>query len=374
MLDSVAISANFNHEKNYNTKIKVAGNNVEFRRYAKTMKTLLKGAEGKKPIRFDDVVAEKTEAEIEYKYYANLRQTRQRVYDLISANVRNNVDHLGRHQRIKFMTLTFGDEIMIESLEWAWVELQNFLKRLSYELFGVKKNVIKYVCTWELQSSGRVHFHLLVFNMPYVSNKASEGYPLQKIWGNGFVGINSLKRKNGKNIDLDKIAGYIVKYMTKTTKRVGDRFVLETDETKNVYTYENYKKHGLENAKKYTASRGLNKPEVYKLLMDQEQFKTFIANVKAQKAFKKNREGNYIKAKAIDCAMNIGGFKTVFNRIWVAQATLRADFIESMQIINLFHAHKHSGIRKIAFIDHALKALDNSFEYKMMREYRAVLI
>ena len=48
--------------------------------------------------------------------------------------------------------------------------------------------------------------------------------------------------------------------------------------------------------------------------------------------------------------------------------------IESMQIINLFHAHKHSGIRKIAFIDHALKALDNSFDYKLMREYRAVLI
>lgn len=372
MLEALSFEANFNHEINYNTKVKVAGNSVEFRRYAKTMKSNLKGAESKKAQSFDDPIEEKTEVEKEYKYYANLRQTRQRVYDLISANVRNNVDHNGDHQRIKFMTLTFGDEIMIESLDHAWKELQDFLKRLSYHFFKVNKNVIKYVCTWELQQSGRVHFHLLVFNMPFISNREKDGYPLQTIWGNGFVGINALKRKNGKNMDLDKIAGYIVKYMTKTTKRVGDRFVLEIDDTKNVYTYENYKKHGLENAKKYTASRGLNKPIVFKYLMDQEQFKAYIKRIKDQKGFKKNRNGNYMDAKTIDLKDQKTGF--IFNKIWIAQSTIKFEFIEGFEIINLFNQGLYKTIRKIKFIDRTLRDRENSFNYKQMRLCRAVLL
>lgn len=372
MEQALSFEANFNHVIKYNTKVKVAGNSVEFRRYAVPISGILKGAEGKKPIQFENVTRDKTEAEKEYKYYANLRQTRQRVFDLINANVRNNIDYAGNHQRIKFMTLTFADAVKIESIDHAWAELQDFLKRLSYHFFKVNKNVIKYVCTWELQESGRIHFHLLVFNMPFISNREKDGYPLQTIWGNGFVGINALKRKNGKNIDLDKIAGYIVKYMTKTTKRVGDKIVLDSE--KNVYTYENYKAFNLLGAKKYTASRGLNKPQIFKYFMSAEEFKSYIKKIKTQKGFKKNRKGNYLDARTMDMknpSMDEGFF---FNRIWIAQGALRRDFLEAFEIINLFNQGLYKTIRKIKFLDHDLKKRENSLDYQQMRLCRAVLL
>ena len=381
------LKAYFNSELTYNTKIKIAGNHVEFRRYQTSIKKMLKGTEIKKN-EIEIIETKKTESENSEKFYSNLRATRNRLFDLISSNVRNNKDYNADPQRIKFMTLTFDRDIKIDNIKIAMMELTLFFKRLSYHLYKIKKNVIKYAYTWELQSNGRIHFHVVIFNMPYISNKSRMVYPqnyyfgeqgapqqkreLQDLWGNGFVFINALKRKSGKNMDLDKIAGYIVKYMTKTTKIENGKIRLQEDETKNVYIYENYKKLGLENIKKYSASKGLLKPSIYTAMMQSEDFKNIIKDLKNKKAFKKNKEGNYLKSKSIE--MKMKGNDIIFNRIWVATSTLKLDFLETMDIIATWINVKYSGIRKTKFADHLMRKQQDSFDEKQYRDFRSILI
>jgi len=292
------------------------------------------------------------EKEKEEKYYKNLRQTRSKVFDLINANVRNNKDYFGNHQRIKFMTLTFGDKVMVNDIEYAYSELTAFMKRLSYHHFKTQNNVIKYLSTFELQTSGRIHFHIVLFNMPYTSNLAKDGFLLNSIWGNGFVGINALKRKNGKNIDIDKIAGYVIKYMTKGTKiENGVVKIDESEENKNIYKYENYKKFGLENVKKFSASKGLKKPIEYKAFIDSEEFKEVLKTFKSEKHFKKvyekenKKKYEYLKAKSFSVVVN----GVHINDIWVANGNLKYESIEKVTTYLQDLERKHSNILKGAF-------------------------
>lgn len=329
----------------YNLKVKIAGNTIEFKRYRVAQKAIKKGEksiEGFMPFELSesemleygvDLTPIDREVEKEQKYYKNLRATRSKVFDLINANVRNNKDFNGNHQRIKFMTLTFGDKIMVDKIEYAYSELTEFMKRLSYFHFKTKANVIKYLSTFELQPSGRIHFHIVVFNMPFISNRAADGYPLTKVWGNGFVGINALKRKNGKNIDIDKVAGYVIKYMTKGTKVEGGQVKINVDTIdQDIYTYENYKKFGLENVKKFSASKGLKKPSEYKAFISAEQFKVIIKGMREQKQFKKiydrkdKSKFDYLNARSFSVMIN----NMHLNDIWVANGNLKFDDLDAV--------------------------------------------
>lgn len=361
----------------YNLKVKVAGNTIEFKRYRVSQKAIKKGESENTFVPFSlseeelkkydvDTTPIDREQEKEQKYYKNLRATRSKAFDLINANVRNNKDYFGNHQRIKFMTLTFGDEVMVDKIEFAYECLTKFMQRLSYHHFKVKNNVIKYFSTFELQPSGRIHFHVVVFNMPYTSNKSvlvyqndyekgAQGCPqlkntLQDIWGHGFVGINALKRKNGKNIDIDKIAGYVIKYMTKGTKIENGQVKIDNlfqeliypkgyekgvqgapkRVEQDIYTYENYKKFGLENVKKYSASKGLKKPDEYKAFIDAGQFKELLKKLKAEKHFKKvyekddKKKFEYLKGRSFSVVVN----NVHINDIWVANGNLKFESIE----------------------------------------------
>lgn len=362
----------------YNLKVKIAGNTIEFKRYRVSQKAIKKGEksiEGFTPFELSeeelleyevDQTPLDREAEKEQKYYKNLRATRSKVFDLINSNVRSNKDHNGNHQRIKFMTLTFGDRIMVDQIEFAYAELTEFMKRLSYYHFKTKSNVIKYLSTFELQPSGRIHFHVIVFNMPYVSNLAKDGYPLTKIWGNGFVGINALKRKNGKNIDIDKIAGYVIKYMTKGTKVENGQVKIDLDTVdQDIYTYENYKKYNLENVKKFSASKGLNKPSEYKAFIDSEQFKMILKGMKDQKQFKKiydlknKKKYDYLKVRSF--SVMVGNLH--LNDIWVANGNLKFEDIDKVH--ELFGSLEKHNTKKIFGAFSKLKA-------KAYMEYKAV--
>lgn len=118
----------------------------------------------------------------------------------------------------KFITLTFAENIT--DLKQANYEWKKFRQRLETKI-GYK---LQYVVVVEFQKRGAIHYHCVMFNLPYIQNKK-----LREIWGNGFVKINNIDK-------VDNVGAYVCKYMTKTDD---DRLVGQ---------------------KMYFTSRGLEKP------------------------------------------------------------------------------------------------------------------
>ena len=80
-----------------------------------------------------------------------------------------------------------------------------FLKRLNYTIFATKKSIIKYLAVVEFQKRGAVHYHVLLFNLPYIPKYIDL---FNETWGQGYLWI--------EKIDNERYAAnYITKYMTK---------------------------------------------------------------------------------------------------------------------------------------------------------------
>ena len=119
----------------------------------------------------------------------------------------------------KFVTLTFGEDV--RDIKKANYEFKKFKQRLETKI----DKKLQYVCVIEFTKAGRVHYHCVFFNLPYIRNK-----DLKAIWRNGYVKINKID-------NVDNVGAYVCKYMTKD----GD------DER-------------LHGQKMYFSSRGLKKP------------------------------------------------------------------------------------------------------------------
>ena len=155
------------------------------------------------------------------KHYQNMRFEIARLVDM-------NFDN-----QTKFLTLTFKENI--QDIAYANNEFKKFIKRLNYELYHTKKANLKYLATWEKQERGAIHYHIILFDFPFISNNR-----LTTIWGHGFVKINK--------IDVDSIENrgrYISKYFDKD---------LDLKEHKK---------------KAFFKSRNLKVPSVTKQLVDQ---------------------------------------------------------------------------------------------------------
>jgi hypothetical protein len=126
-----------------------------------------------------------------------LNKARRSIRRILEANI----GQYGDDKITKFLTLTFSDNV--NDLEVANYEFKKFIQRLNYEVFGKKGNELKYLCKPEFQKRGAVHYHVVIFNMPYVKSKI-----IEDIWGNGFIKIN--RTKGVKNL-----VGYICKYLYK---------------------------------------------------------------------------------------------------------------------------------------------------------------
>ena len=102
----------------------------------------------------------------------------------------------------KFLTLTFADHVT--DLKKANYEFKKFKQRFEYYL-GVR---IKYLCVPEFTKKGRIHYHVVLFNLPFVKNKT-----LQSIWSNGFIKINKID-------NCDNVGAYVSKYITKDNEQM----------------------------------------------------------------------------------------------------------------------------------------------------------
>ena len=100
-----------------------------------------------------------------------------------------------------FLTLTFKENL--QDIETANREFTLFIKRLKRYL---KNQQLKYIATWELQQRGAIHYHLVLFSVPYIKNDK-----LSEIWGNGFIKINKIK----ETVKNEAVGVYITKYFVK---------------------------------------------------------------------------------------------------------------------------------------------------------------
>ncbi len=267
----------------YNSYIKIAGDVVTFKTYSATQPYayLSKCVEG--------IKKEITPAELERikkeRFEKSCRRAKSKIFDLVACNANNLLDYDGKKQTVKFLTLTFKENKT--ELEDANKEVTKFIKRLSYHTYKINKNVIKYICVPELQQRGAWHYHIILFNVKFIP-----WVKLVKIWGLGGVYINALK--NG--LDGTTVAKYVTKYISKgiIVGKNGNQTNVnnngEKEGDKKLLDYYNYKKHNMQNKKRYQCSRGLKRPIETRQKITRAEYGQ-VANFIMEYA-KKDEEGN----------------------------------------------------------------------------------
>jgi len=101
-------------------------------------------------------------------------------------------------EKAVFLTLTFKENIT--ELSRANKQFRYFIKRMN----GYLGYPFRYVAVPEFQMRGAVHYHMIVFNMPFIKGEKIE----HEIWKNGATNIKLLKKGHGA-------FHYITKYMNK---------------------------------------------------------------------------------------------------------------------------------------------------------------
>lgn len=100
-----------------------------------------------------------------------------------------------------FITYTFAEHITdVPTANKIW---SLFVKRLNYTF----KTKFRYLAVVEFQKSGRIHYHAVYFDLPYIDNIKQK---FADIWGQGFVNVKAINH-------IKHIGGYVSKYLTKET-------------------------------------------------------------------------------------------------------------------------------------------------------------
>jgi len=165
-------------------KIIVCGNFIEKYEYEKPLfwgfqvKPTLKNTANEKKDRTD----------------SSINRARQKLYKIILSNI----DEQQKYKNL-FVTLTFKKNVI--DIKKANYEFKKFIQRF-YSFMGKK---YKYITVIEFQKRGAVHYHTLLFNVPYKKDLHLE---ITKLWKNGATDIQSIKH-------IKNLSAYISKYIRK---------------------------------------------------------------------------------------------------------------------------------------------------------------
>lgn len=102
-----------------------------------------------------------------------------------------------------FITVTFKENT--QELDFANREHSKFMQNLKYfvkENFGVD---LIYIGVPEFQKRGAIHYHILIFNLPYIPKVYDH---FRSLWPHGSLNFKSVK-------NIKHIANYVCKYMLK---------------------------------------------------------------------------------------------------------------------------------------------------------------
>ena len=204
-------------------KIIQSGNIIEFYQYEIGY---LKGYEMQRSKIGSKAFEGESEEEVRKR---SLRRAKTNLRRLINANH----GQYGLEVTSKFMTLTFAKNIT--DLKEANIYFTKFVKRLNYKIFNTKKACLKYTVVVEPQKRGAIHYHMIVYNMPFVKQSI-----LLETWRNGGTGGVHIKKID----DIDNVGAYLGEYLGGKKK----------SKSKEDFQEE------FKGQKSYFSSRGLHKP------------------------------------------------------------------------------------------------------------------
>jgi hypothetical protein len=185
--------------------------------------------------------------------YKILIRAKNQIKDLINANAYTWTSR-GQNIRPKFLTLTFKDNVT--DLKNANNEYKKFIKRLNYY---IKTEIdpgyigVQYVAVVEFQKRGAVHYHVLLFNMPFIKWDI-----VMDKWGLGGAYIEGFKDKSDKEVSM-------------VYDEENDCFMANKSEIHNIgayitktmeYMVKSFDDNRLKGGKCYFSSRNLKKPVV----------------------------------------------------------------------------------------------------------------
>jgi hypothetical protein len=177
-------------------KIKITGDIIQLSRFQKEF--AVGQRQFKSLVKETDEEPEKlSPEEIRHK---SLRRAKTRIIDAVNTNVFAWKDEAGRIFPPVFLTLTFKKNLT--DIELANYEFTKFMQRLNWEA-GHKTAYHKYVVVIEFQKRGAIHYHQILFNMPFIYKTK-----LQEIWGNGFIKVKEID-------DVRDVGFYVTKYLVK---------------------------------------------------------------------------------------------------------------------------------------------------------------
>jgi hypothetical protein len=137
----------------------------------------------------------------------SVNRSRSRLRRLIYANAGKWKDRNGHLIPAKFLTLTFQENI--QDLKTANKYLTEFIKKLNYHFENLLAQPLKYVCVPEFQERGAIHYHLVLFNFPFINRIGLA--KLREYWGGYRIHLKAIR----SDIDVTNIIGYVTKYITK---------------------------------------------------------------------------------------------------------------------------------------------------------------
>jgi len=103
-----------------------------------------------------------------------------------------------------FLTLTFEDNI--QDLKLANRMFSKFIQRFNYKLTNKKKAYLQYLGVIEFQRRGAIHYHVIIFNLPYIKDMVYK--TMRELWGQGRIELKIVK-------SINTLINYLSKYMVK---------------------------------------------------------------------------------------------------------------------------------------------------------------
>lgn len=276
----------------YNASLKVSGDSVKVCFYENGI--MMGYPKNKRPIE-----KEKPEYDPEERWIKTGKMAKKRLYDFVACNLHKHLDHNGKKQSFKFLTLTFREDV--KKLDHANKHFKNFIGRLNYHFHGGEsEDFLKYVAVPELQMENNRyvwHYHVLFFNLPFIAvsgemvdklindGRLQQDYDkrdtLYYIWGQGSVDVCRIKFN-----DAYDVAGYVAKYIGKGLE--------------DVFEYAQEEK--LLHKKRFLRSSGLIGPRMMIAFLNKKQRQAISDYFKSHcKKFKRKGElGKYFETFNVD--------------------------------------------------------------------------
>ena len=179
----------------------------------------------------------------------SLKDSRRRAITELRRKIDNNLHAWG--EKPKFITLTYSYQE--EDRERSYKHFKEFIKKLNYHMAKTfdqkKKQWLKWVAVIEHQKNGRIHYHTLFFNLPFVKFETFD-----KCWTYGRYDLKAVDTSK----DNRKLIKYLLKYIVKEQAEDNEKSIKEG-------------KLIAENKRFYLSSKGLLKEKEVLLTGDEEE-------------------------------------------------------------------------------------------------------